>query len=191
VNSTYILDRYSKYQLISNFIKIRPPFSDFAQARDKSSTNGRMVHEVDRCDVATIWRNSGNTKQSDRQWLWLNHTPLQPDVWKSDRWPCAAAVCFTERGGSTRSDFFSEAAVEPNTSAVAKNRDTMNRASQKLPSRLPQNIVTSENFVLLGCYAASSGNYLPTFRVNLSLLSSSVKNPSTCRFPSTRVKNQV
>ena len=33
--------------------------------------------------------------------------------------------------------------------------------------------------VLLGCYAASSGNFLPTFRDNLSVLSSRVKSPKT------------
>jgi hypothetical protein len=34
-----------------------------------------------------------------------------------------------------------------------------------------------ENCALLGCYAASSGNLLPTFRVNLSVQSSGVNNP--------------
>jgi len=34
----------------------------------------------------------------------------------------------------------------------------------------------SENCDLLGCYAASSGNFLPTFRDNLSVSSSGVKN---------------
>jgi hypothetical protein len=33
-----------------------------------------------------------------------------------------------------------------------------------------------ENCALLGCYAASSGNSLPTFRDNLSVPSSRVKN---------------
>jgi len=37
--------------------------------------------------------------------------------------------------------------------------------------------VGDENCVLLGCYAASSGNSLPTFRDNLSVPSSGVKNP--------------
>jgi len=36
-----------------------------------------------------------------------------------------------------------------------------------------------ENCVLLGCYAASSGNFLPTFRDILSVPSSRVKNPKT------------
>ena len=34
-----------------------------------------------------------------------------------------------------------------------------------------------ENCVLLGCYAASSGSFLPTFRDNLSAPYSGVKNP--------------
>jgi hypothetical protein len=34
------------------------------------------------------------------------------------------------------------------------------------------------NFALLGCYVASSGNFLPTFRDNLSVPSSRVKNLS-------------
>ena len=33
-----------------------------------------------------------------------------------------------------------------------------------------------ENCALLGCYAESSGNFLPTFRDNLSIPSSRVKN---------------
>jgi hypothetical protein len=33
-----------------------------------------------------------------------------------------------------------------------------------------------ENCALLGCYAVSSGNFLPTFRYNLSVLSSGFKN---------------
>jgi len=36
-----------------------------------------------------------------------------------------------------------------------------------------------ENCPLLGSYAASSGNLLPKFRGNLSILSSGVKNPKT------------
>jgi len=42
-----------------------------------------------------------------------------------------------------------------------------------------------ENCVLLGCYAASSGNFLPMFRDNLSVPSSRVKNPK--RKPGTLV----
>jgi hypothetical protein len=38
-----------------------------------------------------------------------------------------------------------------------------------------------ENCVLLGHYAASSGNFLPTFRDNLSVPSSWVKNPKAKR----------
>ena len=38
-----------------------------------------------------------------------------------------------------------------------------------------------ENCVLLGYYAASSGNFLPTFRDNLSVPSSRVKNPNLYR----------
>jgi len=34
-----------------------------------------------------------------------------------------------------------------------------------------------ENCALLGCYAARGGNSLPTFRYNLSALSSRVDNP--------------
>ena len=34
-----------------------------------------------------------------------------------------------------------------------------------------------ENCALLGCYAASSGNFLATFRTNLSVQSSGFKNP--------------
>jgi len=34
-----------------------------------------------------------------------------------------------------------------------------------------------ENCALLGYYAASNGNFLPTFRDNLSVPSSGVKNP--------------
>ena len=120
------LGGYSKTYRISNFIKIRPAFSDFAHARDESSTFVRLVHDVDRRDVAARWRNSGNTKQSDRQWLWLNHTALQPEVWQSDQWPCAPAVCLMERGGSTCSNFLSDTPAEPNMSAVTNNRDTMN-----------------------------------------------------------------
>jgi len=33
-----------------------------------------------------------------------------------------------------------------------------------------------DNCALLGCYAVSSGNFLPTFRDNLSVLSSRTKN---------------
>jgi hypothetical protein len=35
----------------------------------------------------------------------------------------------------------------------------------------------AENCALLGYYAASSGNFLPTFRDNLSVPSSKVNNP--------------
>ena len=35
----------------------------------------------------------------------------------------------------------------------------------------------AENCALLGYYAASSGNFLPTFQDNLSVPSSKVKNP--------------
>jgi hypothetical protein len=40
-----------------------------------------------------------------------------------------------------------------------------------------------QNCALLGCYAASSGNLLPTFRDNLSAPSSRVKNP----YPGTNI----
>jgi hypothetical protein len=35
----------------------------------------------------------------------------------------------------------------------------------------------AENFAFLGYYSASSGNFLPTFRDNLSVPSSGFKNP--------------
>ena len=38
-------------------------------------------------------------------------------------------------------------------------------------------MLSYENSALLGYYAASSGNLLPTFRDNLSVPSSEVKNP--------------
>jgi len=47
-----------------------------------------------------------------------------------------------------------------------------------------------ENCALLGQYAANNGNYLPTFRDNLSVPSSKVKNPgrpTSC--PQTSVRN--
>ena len=37
-------------------------------------------------------------------------------------------------------------------------------------------ISARENCALLGCYAAGSGNFLPTFRDNLSVTSSVLKN---------------
>jgi hypothetical protein len=36
----------------------------------------------------------------------------------------------------------------------------------------------AENCAILGCYAASGGNFLRTFRDNLSVPSSGVKNPT-------------
>ena len=42
-----------------------------------------------------------------------------------------------------------------------------------------------ENCVLLGYYAASSGNFLPTFRDNLSVPSSRVKNSTKAGKPDT------
>jgi len=38
----------------------------------------------------------------------------------------------------------------------------------------------NKNCVLLGYYAACSGNYLPTFRDNISFQFSRVKNPRRC-----------
>jgi hypothetical protein len=35
---------------------------------------------------------------------------------------------------------------------------------------------SSENWAVLGCYALNSGNFLPTFRYNLSVPTSGVKN---------------
>jgi hypothetical protein len=48
-----------------------------------------------------------------------------------------------------------------------------------IPSRVIRSFrrKVDEICVLLGCYAASSGNSLPTFRDNLSLPSSNIKNP--------------
>ena len=40
-----------------------------------------------------------------------------------------------------------------------------------------------ENSVLLGYYAASSGNVLPTFRDNTSVPSSGVRNPKKFLYP--------
>jgi len=40
-----------------------------------------------------------------------------------------------------------------------------------------QNCVVTENCALLGYYAATSGNFLPTFRDNLMVPSSGFKNP--------------
>jgi hypothetical protein len=40
-----------------------------------------------------------------------------------------------------------------------------------------------ENSALLGCYAASGGNFLPTFRDNLSVPSSGFKNPKVYLVP--------
>jgi hypothetical protein len=37
-----------------------------------------------------------------------------------------------------------------------------------------------ENWILLGFYAASGGNFLPTFRDNLSVPSSGLKNQESC-----------
>jgi len=41
----------------------------------------------------------------------------------------------------------------------------------------------------MGYYAASSGNFLPTFRDNLSVPSWEVKNRDNLWVPSSRVKN--
>jgi len=38
-------------------------------------------------------------------------------------------------------------------------------------------LIGDDNCALLGCYAASSGNYLPTFRDNLPVQSSKAKSP--------------
>jgi hypothetical protein len=47
-----------------------------------------------------------------------------------------------------------------------------------------------ENCALLGYYTASNGNYLPTFRDNLSVPSSKVKNPGRpTGCPQTLVRN--
>ena len=43
--------------------------------------------------------------------------------------------------------------------------------------KLSKKGLNTENCALLGYYAVSSGNILPTFRDNLSILSSGVKNP--------------
>jgi hypothetical protein len=46
-----------------------------------------------------------------------------------------------------------------------------------------------ENCTPLGYYGASSGNFLPTFRDNLSVPSSGFKNPKGC--PETSVRNYL
>jgi hypothetical protein len=47
----------------------------------------------------------------------------------------------------------------------------------RVPRRHILQIVKSENCALLGCYADSSGNFVPTFRDNLSVPCSEVENP--------------
>jgi hypothetical protein len=44
-----------------------------------------------------------------------------------------------------------------------------------------------ENCALLGYYAVSSGNFLPTFLDNLSVLTSGFKNPKESLLPQYRV----
>ena len=46
-----------------------------------------------------------------------------------------------------------------------------------ITTKLSKKVFITEDCVLLGYYAASSGNILPTFRDNLPILSSGVKNP--------------
>jgi len=48
-----------------------------------------------------------------------------------------------------------------------------------------------ENYALLGYYAARSVNYLPTFRDDLSVLSSRVKNPWILTLEGTTTKRCV
>ena len=55
-------------------------------------------------------------------------------------------------------------------------------------------ISARENCALLGCYAAGSGNFLPTFRDNLSVTSSVLKNSWILKMgqiscPETKVRN--
>ena len=45
------------------------------------------------------------------------------------------------------------------------------------PGLTSLNLPTDQTCVLLGCYAASSGNFLPTFREDIALPFSLVKNP--------------
>ena len=49
----------------------------------------------------------------------------------------------------------------------------------------------AENCALMGYYAVSSGNFFPTFRDNLSVLSSEFKNPEdgTICCPETSIRN--
>jgi len=45
------------------------------------------------------------------------------------------------------------------------------------------------NLALLGCYAAGSGKFLPTFRDNLSVLSLGVMNPKSRKVISSYSRN--
>ena len=49
-------------------------------------------------------------------------------------------------------------------------------------AEVSENLLPLENCALLGCYAESSGNFLPTFQYKLSVPSSGVKNPQTQTF---------
>jgi hypothetical protein len=60
---------------------------------------------------------------------------------------------------------------------ITKERRSHLHGSGILKSHKVINRTFLENWALLGHYAASSGNFLPTFRDNLSVPSSSSKNP--------------
>ena len=133
-NKTWkFLDRYSKYRLIPHFNQIRPAFSDFAQARDESSEFDVWQNGAWRWQV---WHGNKMAEQWQHRAILLavvvgeSHRTA---VWcpTDDQWPRAAAVCLMEWGGWTCSDFFSETAAEPNSSAVAKNLDTMTSSVAK------------------------------------------------------------
>jgi len=58
-----------------------------------------------------------------------------------------------------------------------RNRVIVRKDFRSLTGKFPRNTL-HENSALLGCYSASSGNLLPTFRDKLSVPSSEVKNPN-------------
>ena len=61
-------------------------------------------------------------------------------------------------------------------------------------SQVQYNYITDHSgahCALLGCYAASSVNFLPTFRDKLSVTSSGVKNPSTLEHATYRLSRNV
>ena len=151
-NKTWkFLDRYSKYRLIPHFNQIRPAFSDFAQARDESSEfdvwqNGAWR---DRCDMATRWRNSGNTEQSYWQWLWVNHTALQSDVRQTTSGRARQQCVWWSGEDEPALISFLKQLLSRIRQLSLRISTQWRAASQKLPNRLQQDSTTSENFTLL------------------------------------------